>query len=191
MFKDYLFYVVGDSPLLMHSPRSMTISGGRAGKRKKIPLPEEEAEMGTYRDDKGYLVFPTSGFRKAFLRAMSGYKVGKKALRTLLSHVRTDGEWAYLVHPQTKKKIKNYKIDIRRAVIQRSAVWRARPMLEEWATEIIFRMNAEIAGMDEEALLKQSEAILNEAGQTIGVGDYRLEREGWFGMFHVEKSEIR
>jgi len=190
MFKEYCFSIVGDSPLLMHNPRSMALKSAKE-KRKIIPTPEEEAELGTYRDEAGLLVFPASGFRNAFLWAMSGYKVGKKSLRSFLGHVRTKGEWVHLIDPETKKFLKTYEIDIRRVVIQKNGIMRARSKFEKWAVEVIFLMNGEIAAMREEDLLEKSTAILNEAGQTIGVGDFRLAKGGWFGMFHVEKSEIR
>lgn len=191
MFKIYSFHVVGDSPLLMHNPRSMIRNSGGTTKRKTIPSPEEEAELGTYRDAEGFLVFPTIGFRGAFYRAMSGYKVGKKSLRSLLGHTRVKDEWTHILHPETKKKLKSYEIDVRRAVVQRQGIMRARPKIDNWAMVVDFMMNAEIATMTEEQLLVQATAILNEAGQTVGVGDFRLERGGWFGMFHVEKNEIK
>lgn len=191
MFKIYSFYVVGDSPLLMHNPRSMIKNSGGTTKRKTIPSPEEEAELGTYRDEEGFLVFPTIGFRGAFYRAMSGYKVGRKSLRSLLGHTRVKDEWTHVLNPETRKKIKDYEIDVRRAVVQRNGIMRARPKIEKWAAVVEFIMNPEIATTTEEQLLTQATAILNEAGQTIGVGDFRLDRSGWFGMFHIEKSEIK
>lgn len=191
MFKEFHFFLVYDSPLIMHNPRSMVSSNGKMGKRKTIPPPEEEAELGAYRDEAGNLVFPSSSFRNCFLKAMTGYKIGRKSLRTLLSHVRTKEEFVNIVDPKKKTNLENYEIDIRRVVIQGNGIMRARPIIREWAVNLIFLMNAEIAGMTEADLLKQSEALLNEAGQTISVGDFRLEKKGWFGMFHVEKSELK
>jgi hypothetical protein len=191
MFKIYGFSIIGDSPLLMHNPRSMVRNSAGTTKRKVIPSPEEEAEIGTYRDEDGFLVFPAIGFRGAFYKAMSGYKVGKKSLRSVLGHTRVKDEWVYLVDPESKKRLKDYAIDTRRAVVQRQGIMRSRPRIEQWGTELEFLMNEEIATMPEDQLLLQATAILNEAGQTVGVGDFRLDRGGWFGMFHVEKSEIK
>ena len=107
-----------------------------------------------------------------------------------MNHVRTEGEWVPLLDPGSKDPLKKYVIDTRRVVIMGAAIMRSRPRLDSWAAKVVFIMNAEIAQTKEEDLLERSTTLLTEAGQTVGVGDFRLERSGWFGMFHVEKSWI-
>lgn len=180
MIKTYTYRVVGESPLLMHNPASMT--GNGEPKRKQIPSPEEEAEAGCYRNSDGYLVFPSVAFRNALLKAAGGLKVGRKTLRSVLSHIRTTSEYVNLFHPETSELLKDYAIDIRRAVVQRQGILRARPRLDEWAAEIGFLVETDIVPANIEEILAST---LDEAGKTVGVGDYRLEKGGWFGMFRV------
>ena len=181
MLKTYRFRVVGVSPLLMHNPASMANSG--EARRKTIPTPEEEAEAGCYRDSDGMLVFPSVAFRNAVLKAAGGLKIGRKTLRSILSHIRMDAEYVRLVDPETGEPLRDYDIDIRRAVVQRQGVHRARPRLDRWAAELGFVVETEIVPQNIEEILAK---VLNEAGYTVGVGDYRLEKNGWFGMFDVQ-----
>ena len=179
MLRAYTFKVVGDTPLLMHAP-NMVQGGGP--KRKEVPPPEVEAEMGAYRTPEGYLCFPAIAFRNALLKVAAQYRVGRKNLKSLLAHIRVPEEFVTLHDPDTWEPLKDYTIDARRAVVQKQGVIRHRPKLERWACEVVFLADEEIAGRGLEERLKQ---LLDEAGQTIGIGDYRLEKGGWFGIFRV------
>lgn len=179
MLKLYSYKVIGETPLLMHAPK---LTQNEGPKRKEVPLPEVEAEMGAYRTAEGYLCFPAIAFRNALLKVAAQYRVGKKNLKSLLAHIRVPEEFVTLRDPDTWEHLRDYVIDARRAVVQKQGVIRHRSKLDRWACEVTFLADEEIAGR---GLEKKLGELLNEAGQTVGVGDYRLEKGGWFGIFRV------
>jgi len=179
--KEIRLTVEGTSPLLMHNPVSMAVGKGPT-RTNNVPSPEEEAEKGCYRDSDGNLVFPAIAFRNALLRAASGMKVGKKTLRSVLAHIQTSEEYVSLIDPETGEPLREYAIDMRRAVVQKQGIVRARPKLEKWGAEIGLIVETDIVPENISDILK---SVLDEAGRTVGVGDYRLERGGWFGTFRV------
>ena len=126
-FQNHKFKVIGVLPLLTHNPSSM--GGPSTGpKTRKIPTPEEEAAAGAYRDDKGNFCIPSVAFRSAFLGGLRNKRVGKSsAISVFQAAVLTVDELTVLVDQKTRKPLKKYVIDSRRAVIQRSGVIRSRP----------------------------------------------------------------
>lgn len=57
---------------------------------------------------------------------------------------------------------------------------RYRGEFPEWSTEITLRYNANVLSPEQVANL------FNVAGFAVGVGEWRPQRDGSFGMFHVE-----
>ena len=78
------FTLVGQSPLLMHSPASMVRLGNEMG-RKTIPEPEEEARAGLYILPDGNLYVPAIAVRNAMLNGAKGYRIGKKSASAILA----------------------------------------------------------------------------------------------------------
>ena len=56
---------------------------------------------------------------------------------------------------------------------------RYRPEFPKWRAEMTLRYNADAISLD------QIVNIFNLAGFGVGVGEWRPERDGQFGMFHV------
>lgn len=166
------------SPLLQHNPASMhTMSEVMA--KKKIPTPEEEATAGVYRLPTGQLYMPNDAFRSALVRAGSGRKLGKTFVTTIVKGaVFSATDAVPLTHPDGTP-ITTWDIDVRRALIGKAGVLRARPRIEKWAAVVPFEIDTE---MISPALVEE---LLNLAGRLIGVGDYRPEKSGPFGRFRV------
>jgi len=175
----------GITPLLMHNPMGSMTQTGAKTPAQRIPKPEDEAERATYQDEEGNLVFPMAAIPSAILYAAIGYKIGRRGAKSvlagaLLNFTSLDGdvEWLPLTDhngvPQTE-----YEIDIRRVVIQRSAILRARPKLKEWQTELIITFDEQF--VDRETVL----LTLKRAGVVAGLGDFRPQRGGLFGRFEV------
>lgn len=164
-------FVTGVSPLLMHSPRGMMPVEGGVKKKKEIPSPKEEAELGAYRNDKEGLCFPQAAFRSSLIKAMTvtQAKVGKDRLSGVMKgSIFVIDEMTDIVDPKTKKPIKDYVIDIRRAVLPSGAgVMRARPRIMSWGCEISYEYDPD--------MVKPDWIVdgLNTAGKRVGVGDYR------------------
>ena len=60
-----------------------------------------------------------------------------------------------------------------------------RPRLEKWSAKIDLRVNEELMS---ESIVRQ---LLTEGGQQIGVGAFRPEKGGPFGMFDVVAWDVR
>lgn len=181
------FVIEGQSPLLTHSPQGMFASAGapKAAKGKTIPTPEEEAAMSTYRDADGRFVFPVIAPRNALLKAAKGYKVkGKRSsMFGLLAHIRPEQEFALILDGDGKPAT-SYAVDLRRVVTPstRGAVLRARARFETWRLEFSLIYD-EVLIPDPSILV----TILADAGNQIGIGDYRPICGGWFGRFIVKE----
>ena len=62
-------------------------------------------------------------------------------------------------------------------------VMRYRPRFNEWGAKFNVLVNDDILDVD------TVHQLLNEAGLTIGIGDFRPEKRGPFGTFRVTKFE--
>lgn len=178
MAKTISITVVGKSPLLTHNPAS-TGAPKKEGKGSRIPTPEDEAEAGCYRLEDGTLAIPGIGPRNAIIAAAGDYKKarGKGSMRGVLSHIVVLEELIPLKRLDGSP-IKDYVIDSRRAVVQRQGIIRSRPRFNEWSATFTVEYD--------EALISDPQIIVeiaNDAGQRIGIGDYRPAKTGWFGRF--------
>jgi hypothetical protein len=89
-------------------------------------------------------------------------------------------EYSVLVDPENDKPLREYCIDTRRAIVQRNGVLRSRPKFEKWGCYVHLEIDLDITNP------QQVEEALNMAGQTVGVGDFRIEKRGMFGKFKAE-----
>jgi hypothetical protein len=168
--------IEGTSPILLHSPSGMQ---GRAKAGKKvIPTPEEEAAKARYLiPGTQMLAFPTYNFTQSILIAGRSVKVGKKYIGAYLAGCVTPAE--EFASFETEK----YEIDIRRAVIQRQGVMRARPRLNNWA--LTFKLNLDVENFLDGFTAEDLQPIIEEAGSRVGIGDFRPAKGGPFGRFKL------
>ena len=168
---------MGLFPLLTHNPASMGVSDN-GPKNKKIYTPSEDAKSGCYMDDKENYCLPSVAFRNAFLTGLKGKKIGKVGAATRLQPaVFNVDDLTVILDAETLKPIKKYDIDARRVLIGRAGIIRHRPKFHKWAAIVTFRIDQDI--MSIEQLVEN----LNEAGKSVGVGDFRIEKRGQFGSF--------
>jgi len=174
------FRITGERALLTHNPAAMARADGKP-KQKRIPAPAEEADAGVYRDSEGNFCLPAIAFRSALLEGLKGKKVGRTAAGTHFSaSVFTVDELCVLVDPESGDPLTEYAIDTRRAVVQRNGILRSRPRFERWSCSLVLEIDTDRIAPEQVA------TELNEAGQIVGVGDYRLGRKGIFGKFRAE-----
>ena len=184
--KQLHFTLEGTLPLLQHNIRSMQDG-------EKILPPEEAAELASYTLPDGSLCMPAAAVRNALLRAAVG-KQGrdertKKKVpmsRILPGAVLFADDWFPLVDGEGNP-IREYKIDIRSVHIQgRGRVPRARARIDlPWYLVCTFGYDPEIVPPS------IIEELLNDAGRTVGIGDFRLERKGAFGGFRLASLEVK
>src|SRR6266849_10311341 len=159
--------IKGISPMLMHSFPMVPIEGIE----KKTP--QEQAELCLYRlDGQGTIYVPGNALQRCLVGAAS-YSKGKgrgSLVRVAAAalFVRPD---ALIVKPQT------WVIDSCPVVVPvtRGRVVRHRPRFDEWSLE--FEVDYD------ETLMKEWEVrkIVDDAGQRVGLLDFRPEKKGPFG----------
>jgi len=171
--------IVGLSPLLMNNPAGMNPKAPGI-KAKKIPTPEDEAAAKAYKMADGQLYLPALAFRAAVLRQCVGRKIGRYSAISIVSGAVLVPEERCLLVDVDDKPLCDYAIDVRRVVVQRNGVMRARPRIEKWRTRLALEINTEMVGVAD--ILE----LLQAAGRAVGVGDFRPERKGMFGRFTAD-----
>ena len=176
------FKITGTSPLLMNNPESMGAQPQNDVGAKKKYNAADEASLRVYRDSAGSIVFPSEAFRKAIIKACGGRKIGKLGAATIVKgSVFNIGERVVIMDPRTAKAIEKYEIDIRRAIVNKQGIMRARPMFSLWSCIVDLEIDADFIAEPGPVL-----QLLNIAGKIVGVGDYRAEKGGKFGRFQAE-----
>jgi hypothetical protein len=178
------FKITGLSPLLMNNPLSMG-GGGGGLKTKKIPSPKDESDAKVYRDEEGNLYLPALMFRSALLGACAGRRLGKVGAKGVIagSVFNTDVNTT-LMDPDTGKPIREWKINVMRAVVQGNGVQRARPEIPKWSCNIDLEVDHDF--IPDAQLVCD---LLNIAGKVRGVGDFRPQKMGPYGRFSAERVE--
>jgi hypothetical protein len=180
--------VVGVTPLLMHNPRHSMVTGDvKVAARKTVPTPEDEAERGLYKHPDGWLYVGADHLREAIKRAAKGLRTqgSRKPILPLIAA----GLFIVDEHFQLTregKPITTYdRIDIRRAVVQKQGILRARPVVGlPWEFEAVYQYDHSILPPE---LIVQA---LSEAGMRVGLLDYRPEKGGQFGRFYVADAWV-
>ncbi len=172
--------IEGVTPLLMNSPAGMLDSDPAKLKRKsKLTVMDhtKEAEKVAYRNPKTKeLYIPATAIKGCLINATSWRKLGKYALKPIMAG-------AVRIEPfEVGLGTKDYEVDLRTVVIQRNRVVKARPKLNKWKASFIIVYN--------ESMLADPNVIrtcLEEAGERIGLLDFRPQKSGEFGCFKVIK----
>lgn len=176
------YKITGMSSILMNNPASMRHPDDSV-KVKKIPTPEDEAASKVYRQKNGNLHAPAFWFRASLLAGAVSRKIGKLSAKKALSAgvfcVAGEDECT-LLHVKNNKPIREYKINVMRAVVKTAGVMRARPEVEGWACILVLEIDTDFVTPE------QVESLLNIAGKIAGVGDYRGGCEGTFGRYKAE-----
>lgn len=170
------------SPLLMHNPAGMREEQkGKGVAVKTIPPAAEEAEAAAYRMEDGNLGLPVDMIRMSLLEGCLGRRIGKMSAQRVIAASVMPLELAMvpLIHPDTGEPISEYKVDIRRVVVQKNGIRRARPRIDQWAVDVQFEIDLEFCTV---AIVTE---LLNIAGRVAGVGDYRVNRKGTFGRYRT------
>jgi len=164
--------ITGVAPLLQHRFATEEHGENTSKSKKKVYDPKVEAEKCLYKNAKGEIYQPAEHIYQSMVRAAVDFKFEKK--RTY-KDVITSG---IIVQPEEIPLIfeGQYEIDARGAVIQRSRIVRWRPRFNKW------KLNFSICILDDENIsVSTLKEILERAGATKGIGDYRPR----FGRFMV------
>jgi len=173
--------IVGDSPLICHrfAEKARKKIGDRHGQKaqqKEAWNPEAEFNDARYRMADGRDGFPATGLKKAISNAFRFADGLKKVEINGALHVQPGQE---LVPIESDEPL--MREDVTRASM--TTFLRYRPEYRNWsiAFDIVYNERAISA--------EQVVNLLNIAGFGVGIGEWRPERNGQFGMFHVAEGE--
>ena len=181
--KKIVVEIEGTSPLLMHSCANMMQQAATKNPAKNYD-PRVDAENVAYRDKAGDLIVPSRCLKACILNAASWYKFGKKSAKQILAGCTRIEPYDIALSDAKGKSLKDYEIDQRPVVVQRSRIIRARPRLDEWRLKFNIIYNDEIIG--DVQIIK---SIIEEGGQRIGILDNRPQKYGENGTFKVVSFE--
>ena len=173
----YQLSIVGDSPLICHAwshkaQQEMLDKQTGAATAKKAPKdPEQDYESGFYRLPDGRPGFPTIAFKSAAVDAASQVNGLTKVFLRGSFHLVGD-----LVAIQGNPIMRSDMVRIGMG----TADIRFRPEFVDWSVDLLVRMNAR------SLTVEQLVHLFNLAGFSVGVGEWRPEKNGRNGMFHVD-----
>lgn len=169
--------LVGDSPLIVHAwsakakKEMLDKQMKKAKNAKEAKDPERDYEESFYRLPNGKPGFPTIGFKKAAVSAGGRFSDGLK-MTELRGSFFIEGELSEIIgEPRMREDM--VRIGMGTADI------RYRPEFPEWSTILNIKYNADAIS------LEQIVNLFNLAGFGVGVGEWRPEKDGQYGMFHV------
>lgn len=175
----------GTSPLLMNRFSNEAYLEQKKGRRiSKEYDPNEEAKKGAYWSSgkKKELIIPSIVMYACLLNGASWYKINKRSAKSVLAgSIRIEPEEISL---GTDK----YEVDLRAVVIQRQRVLKGRARLDKWKATFNIVYNEKVIP---ESNLGDVRAILEEAGQRVGIMDFRPQKSGPFGTFKVTQFEAQ
>lgn len=167
--------LIGDSPLIVHrfgeKARKMMLDKqmGKAKSGKEAKNPEADYEESMYRTEDGRPGFPAIAFKAAAVNAANDAGIQKTLARRAF-HVA--GEIIPIEGMPTMRE------DMVRIAMGTADI-RHRAEFRHWAVTLDVTYNAGIIS------LEQLINLFQIAGFGVGVGEWRPERNGTYGTFHV------
>lgn len=182
--------LIGDSPLIVHrwsekAKKEMRDKQMKKAKpAKEAKNPDQDFKEAMYRLADGGHGFPVVGFKAAAVTACTSIggvtKVAARQAFRVKGELTSDGEMARIEGAEPKMREDMVRI------AQGTADLRYRPEYFPWHTELTIVYNANM--MSHEQILN----MLNTAGFGVGVGEWRPEKDGQAGLFHVaDEDEVQ
>lgn len=169
--------LVGDSPLICHAWSSkakkemLDKQMKKAKGAKDAKDPERDFQESLYHLEEGGYGFPVVAFKSAAVDACSHVAEITKVSARGAFHII--GEMAKIDGKPTMRE------DMVRIGMGTADI-RFRGEFKKWSTDLTVRFNGNVLS------LEQIVNLFNTAGFAIGVGEWRPQKDGSFGMFHVE-----
>lgn len=176
----YAITLVGDSVLVVHAwsdkaKREMLKKQmGEARGKKEFKDPAQDYEAAFYRLPDGTPGFPTIAFKAAIVSAAR--QVEGLTMAFLRGAFHIDGDLVPIIgEPEMREDM--VRVGMGTADI------RFRPGFPSWKVVLPVRLNSRAL------TLGQLVHLINQAGFSVGVGEWRPEKDGAWGMFHVDGIE--
>lgn len=173
--------LVGDTPLIVHrwseKAKKMMLDKQmkKASAGKEAKNPEQDFHDSLYVLPDGRFGFPIIGFKAAAVTACTSIGGVTKVAARQAFHL--DGEFAVIEGDEPTMREDMVRVGMGTADI------RYRGEFKSWHTTIVVRHNANVFSAEQVLNLFQT------AGFAVGVGEWRPEKDGQYGRFHVATPE--
>lgn len=169
--------LIGDSELVCHrwsekAKKEMLDKQMKKAKQQRAAKdPEQDFKDSLYPHPEGGYGFPTIGIKAAAVSACSHIANMTKVEARGAFHI--NGEYVKITGSKPRMREDMVRVGMGTADL------RYRGGFTEWKTTFILRYNANV--ITPEQVLN----LFNTAGFAIGIGEWRPEKDGSMGMFHV------
>ena len=178
----------GNTPLLIHKFAEQA-EQSKATRRVMVDSmnPRDEATKNAYIAQDGTYYFNAFSVPATMANAGVNHKMrgSRKTLKFVVpSAVRMESDTVTILDGEGKAA-KNFEVDGRPVTIPatKGRVMRYRPRFDQWSAKFRLILNDQMLSSED------AHRLLNEAGESIGIGDFRPEKRGPFGTFRVTKFE--
>lgn len=185
--------IIGDSPLIVHawSQKAKLQMLGKQMKKatgaKEAKDPVADFQASLYRLPDGGYGFPSVAYKAAAVTAITSVAgmtkiAARQAFHILGEDVDVIGAFDGTKARQNLVRLICDEPTMREDLVRvgmGTADLRYRGEFADWAAKLLVRFNANV--LSEEQILN----ILNVAGFAVGIGEWRPEKDGSHGMFHV------
>ena len=164
--------ITGVAPLLQHRFATEEHGENKSKAKKKVYDPKVEAEKCLYKNKAGIIFQPSEHIYQSMVRAAADFSFsGKKTYKDVtMSGIIVEPEEIPLIADNP------FEIDARGVVIQRARIIRWRPKFNQWKLRFKFTILD-----DDNISIPVVKDILEKAGSSKGIGDYRPR----YGRFMV------
>ncbi len=184
--------VIGDSPLIVHAwsakaKRDMLDKQMKKAKQaKEAKDPNADFDSSLYRLSDGGYGFPSIGFKTAAVTAGTSVAgltkiAARQAFHVIGEDVDVPGAFEGTSARHNLVRVEG-KLSMREDMVRvgmGAADLRYRGEFSDWHANLLVRYNGNV--LSESQILN----LINVAGFAVGVGEWRPERDGMGGMFHV------
>jgi hypothetical protein len=174
----------GNTPLLIHKFAEQA-EQGKATRRVMVDSmnPRDEATKNAYIAQDGTYYFNAFSIPATMANAGVNHKMrgSRKTLKFVVpSAVRIDTDTITILG-EDGKPAPNFEVDGRPVTIPatKGRVMRYRPRFDKWGAKFRLILNDQMLSSED------AHRLLNEAGESMGIGDFRPEKRGPFGTFRV------
>jgi len=151
--------------------------------KKAARDPKQEYFDSFYRDSEGYIVMPARNIKNAMVDTGKVLGIEMTLLKKIVWILGDiDGYIPVLVNGKKVKveKMPDLLPEDQQPAIKRTTDLRYRGSFKNWGMELTMRYNGNVIS------LEQLMYLLQEAGTACGLGEWRNERNGDFGLFELD-----
>lgn len=183
--------LTGITPLILNRYHDAAAEAATSGSRLSSAAqdrgtPREIAEKKLYTGINGDLIIPQPNLLRCLVDGGQFHKVGKSQVTTSSKSLLYGGALDIIAAEILIVHSQPWTVDTRAVVIPstKGRILAHRPRFDDWSLSFTMLIDPTIVG---EKLMRQ---IIDDAGNRVGLGDFRPARKGPYGRFRVDEWKI-